>query len=145
MSSARRYKKDSAGRWRDEQGRFASPTAIKRQRKRRVREREREEREEHEREQGRRRQERHRAKAEREQIETEFEKLERETDEIISAPMPEGSEWLEILPKGERMRLRLRVAELEGRFDEEARKVADEEGMTPHDVYTWYLSPDAAA
>lgn len=141
MSAPRRYKRDSGGRWRDERGRFANKQAVEGQRRRRRRERE----ERSEREEAAERQRRHREKVRAVEEESEKERRDRKAEEIISAPEPMGPDWIEILPKEEQIHLRLRLAELEGRFDEEARKIAIEEGMTPHDVYTLYLSPDAAA
>ena len=144
MSAPRRYRRDSGGRWRDERGRFASEEAVRRQKERRRRERE----QRREREEAAERQRRHREKARAAEEESEKERRDREAEEIISAPEPIGPDWIEILPilpKEEQIHLRLRLAEHEGRFDEEARKIAIEEGMTPHDVYTLYRSPDAAA
>ena len=141
MSAPRRYRRDSGGRWRDERGRFASEESVERQRRRRRKERE----ERREKGEAAERQRRHRERVRAAEEETEKERRDREAEEIISAPEPLGKDWMEILPRGERIHLRLRVAELEGRFDEEAYLIAAEERMTPHDVYTLYLSPDAAA
>jgi hypothetical protein len=134
MRAVPRFKKDKAGRWRDERGRFANEAKVKRARTLARKRAEKRAQSKARAEQTERRKEQQRTAQRRRRTRKRAERRKREV-EVPAAP-PIG--WIDVIPK-------LPREYSEEDFYRHVKRVARRTGMTVREVYTLFLSPPKAA